>query len=142
VVRTTGDITDFWFTDLSRRWKQSPVAIAGLTAYGPLFCLERFGWDHGLRVVFRGTHRLLDGGRVEHALEGPFRSIAAAHSGLSGADWPGGLALLLTSCTATGDMATTTVRAISHDRAADVDDTLVSWVIAPRHVSTRPHRHS
>ena len=53
VVRTTGDITDFWYHDLSLRWKDAPVAIAGVTAQGPLFCLERFGWDHGLRVVFR-----------------------------------------------------------------------------------------
>jgi hypothetical protein len=56
VARTCGDITDFWFDDLSRRWKKAPVAIGGLTRHGPLFCLERFGWDHGLRVVFRRTH--------------------------------------------------------------------------------------
>lgn len=55
VVRTSGDISDFWYRDLSRRWKDAPVAIAGVTAHGPLFCLERFGWDHGLRVVFRDS---------------------------------------------------------------------------------------
>ena len=55
VVRTSGDITDFWYRDLSRHWKDAPVAIAGVTAHGPLFCLERFGWDHGLRVAFRDT---------------------------------------------------------------------------------------
>ena len=60
VVRITGDITDFWFNDLSLRWKAEAVAIAGVTAHGPLFCLERFGWDHGLRVVFRGTSRADD----------------------------------------------------------------------------------
>src|SRR4029453_3303581 len=49
VVRTHGDITDFWFEDLSRRWKEQPVGIAGLTTHGPIFCLERFAWDHGLR---------------------------------------------------------------------------------------------
>ena len=53
VVRITGDITDFWFSDLSLRWKEQAVAIAGVTAHGPLFCLERFAWDHGLRVVAR-----------------------------------------------------------------------------------------
>jgi hypothetical protein len=57
VVRINGDITDFWFNDLSIRWKKSSVAIAGLTAHGPIFCLERFAWDHGLRVVFRDEHR-------------------------------------------------------------------------------------
>lgn len=53
VVRITGDITEFWFNDLSLRWKDDAVAIAGMTAHGPLFCLERFAWDYGLRVVER-----------------------------------------------------------------------------------------
>ena len=51
-----GDITDLWFHDLSLRWKQEPAAIAGLTAHGPLFCLERLAWDHGMRVVHRASH--------------------------------------------------------------------------------------
>jgi hypothetical protein len=62
LVRITGDITDFWFHDLSLRWKQSPVPIAGLTGHGPLFCLERFAWDHGLRVVVRREHERLGNG--------------------------------------------------------------------------------
>lgn len=48
-----GDITDLWFHDLDPQWKQNPVPIAGLTAHGPLFCLERLAWDHGMRVVSR-----------------------------------------------------------------------------------------
>jgi hypothetical protein len=48
-----GDITDLWFHDLDRQWKKRPVAIAGLTAHGPLFCLERLAWDHGMRVISR-----------------------------------------------------------------------------------------
>jgi hypothetical protein len=49
-----GDITDLWFHDLDHRWKkQGPAAIAGLTAHGPLFCLERLAWDHGMRVLSR-----------------------------------------------------------------------------------------
>jgi hypothetical protein len=49
----SGDITDLWFHDLDRQWKKQPVPIAGLTAHGPLFCLERLAWDHGMRVVSR-----------------------------------------------------------------------------------------
>ena len=48
-----GDITDLWFHDLYHRWKQSPAPIAGMTAHGPLFCLERLAWDHGMRVLYR-----------------------------------------------------------------------------------------
>jgi hypothetical protein len=70
VVRTRGDITDFWFEDLSRRWKEHPIGIAGLTAHGPIFCLERFAWDHGLRVVFRGEHRVLSPGAIAHSITG------------------------------------------------------------------------
>jgi hypothetical protein len=51
VTRFRGDITDFWYRDLSQRWKADPVAIAGVTTHGPLFCLERWGWDHGLRIA-------------------------------------------------------------------------------------------
>jgi hypothetical protein len=55
-----GDITDLWYHDLDAKWKQNPVAIAGLTAHGPLFCLERLAWDHGMRVVLRTEHASLD----------------------------------------------------------------------------------
>jgi hypothetical protein len=41
---------------LRAAWTKQPVAIAGLTAHGPLFCLERLAWDHGMRVVFRAEH--------------------------------------------------------------------------------------
>lgn len=51
-----GDITSVWFNDLSVRWKQSPAAIAGLTAPAALFCLERLAWDHGMRCVFHEEH--------------------------------------------------------------------------------------
>ena len=53
VTRFRGDVSDFWYRDLSLRWKDDPVAIAGVTTHGPLFCLERWGWDHGLRVAHR-----------------------------------------------------------------------------------------
>ena len=53
VTRFRGDITDFWYRELSQRWKADPVAIAGVTTHGPLFCLERWGWDHGLRIAER-----------------------------------------------------------------------------------------
>jgi len=55
VTRFRADITDFWYRDLSLVWRQRPVAIAGATKHGPLFCLERWAWDHGLRVTYRGA---------------------------------------------------------------------------------------
>lgn len=138
VVRTNGDITDFWCADLAQLWKASPAAIAGVTGHGPLFCLERFGWDHGLRVVFRGVHRFHETGHVEHALTGPFQTVASAHSALTGDDWPAHMARLLASCSVTHDTASTTVRSANvGDRDADVHDTLFSWVIAPKQAIER-----
>jgi hypothetical protein len=55
-----GDITDLWYHDLDAKWKQAPIAIAGLTAHGPLFCLERLAWNHGMRVALRTEHPALD----------------------------------------------------------------------------------
>ena len=51
-----GDVTTLWYSELHPLWKQHPVAIAGLTTYGPLFCLERLAWDHGMRVLHRQEH--------------------------------------------------------------------------------------
>jgi hypothetical protein len=133
VVRTNGDITDFWFNDLAPLWKVSAVPIAGLTTQGPLFCLERFAWDHGLRVVFRGVHRFDESGHVEHTLTGCFRTVASAHSAFMGDNWPFHIARLLNSCAAAPDTASTTVRsALAREHAGDIDDTLFSWVIAPK----------
>jgi hypothetical protein len=133
VVCISGDITDFWFDDLAPLWRASPAAIAGLTAHGPLFCLERFGWDHGLRVVFRGAHRLDEAGRVEHTLTGPVLTLASARAALTGHDWPIHVARLLSSCAVTHDQASTTVRStIATERDVDFDDMLFSWVIAPK----------
>jgi len=52
-----GDITEVWFHDLHPRWQRGPAAIAGLTAHGALFCLERLAWDVGMRVSHRAEQR-------------------------------------------------------------------------------------
>ncbi|HTR00348.1 MAG TPA: hypothetical protein VMH83_10170, partial [Candidatus Acidoferrum sp.] len=50
-----GDITPFWYGELHTAWRQTPVAIAGVTEAGPLFCLEQLGREHGLRVAWRSA---------------------------------------------------------------------------------------
>ncbi len=51
-----GDVTALWFDHLEPLWRQTRAAVAGLTRYSSLFCLERLSWDHGLRVVYRAQH--------------------------------------------------------------------------------------
>ena len=53
VLEFKGDITELWFHDLDPHWRRKPMAIAGVTAHGPLFCLERLAWSHGMRVISR-----------------------------------------------------------------------------------------
>ena len=52
-LMSSGDITPFWFNELSRRWNEGPAAVAGVTGHGPLFVLEHLAWDHGMRVIVR-----------------------------------------------------------------------------------------
>jgi hypothetical protein len=56
-----GDVTNIWYHDLHPRWQKGPAAIAGLTAHGALFCLERLAWDVGMRVTHRAEHRCEEG---------------------------------------------------------------------------------
>ena len=61
-VMNGGDITPFWFHDLSLRWRETPAVVAGVTAHGPLFVLEQFAWDHGMQVITRNDY-----GRTERS---------------------------------------------------------------------------
>jgi hypothetical protein len=127
-----GDITDVWFHDLSIRWKQGPVAIAGLTAHGPLFCLERLAWDHRMRVVFRASHSVLPDGSMEHELWGPQGMVSDASFLAGRTDWGQGVAGLLARCPA--DRADACGRTIYSPSASAPPDgePLFSWVIASK----------
>ena len=80
-----GDMTNLWYDDLYPQWRKSPVSIAGLTAHGPLFCLERLAWDFGMRVVLRADHRRAAKGAFGRALTG-YVSLQHAAVGADFAD--------------------------------------------------------
>jgi len=65
-----GDVTALWYHDLHARWSAGPVAMAGLTLNGALFCLDILARNHGMRVVYRREHKYRAGGSVEHNTEG------------------------------------------------------------------------
>ena len=52
-----GDVTDVWYHDLYHRWQQGRAAIAGLTTYSALFCLQELARDARMRVIHRVEHR-------------------------------------------------------------------------------------
>jgi hypothetical protein len=128
-----GDITDFWLHDLDPRWKKAPVAIAGLTAHGPLFCLERLSWDHRMRVVFSAEHRSLGDGRIEHAISGPDIMLRhAAELVAGGPNWAAHIAAVVTHCPpGRSQISRTTIITPLATATDDEQEPLMSWVIAP-----------
>jgi hypothetical protein len=126
-----GDMTDLWYHDLYARWKQGPAAIAGMTAHGAIFCLERLAWDQRMRVVFRADHRYLADGSIEHALSGPTAMLRQA-AGLSNeANWASEMASLVTRCPAIRSQSSLANVIGPTVRHMDDPEHLISWLIAP-----------
>lgn len=124
-----GDITRFWYDDLYPIWKSGPAAIAGLTARGALFCLERLAWDQGMRVVFRSEHRFVDGG-VHHEITGPLSMLQEATSAMRARSWAACMADAAVQCP-TGRAELKSVRHSTPAREPLPDQSLYAWVIAP-----------
>ena len=105
-----GEVTSLWYSELHPLWKaaskdrsvQHPVAIAGLTTYGPLFCLERLAWDHGMRVLHRQEHDTRNA--AWDATRSGTRDVAPDHA--RNATWA--------------------------NTAGEPDQILHTWIIAPR----------
>lgn len=127
-----GDMTDLWYRELYPQWQQAPVPIAGLTAHGPLFCLERLAWDHGMRVVFRAEHQFRSDGCVEHVVSASDAVLLAA-AGLEGAgsNWSAYVAGLVARCSP-GRLEQSPVIVTQRAGSPRVqEEPLFSWVIAP-----------
>jgi hypothetical protein len=125
-----GDMTRFWYDDLYRRWRQGPAAIAGLTAHGALFCLERLAWEQRMRVVYRGEHAAASGGCVAHRFEGPAELASAAAAATADHSWAAALADVVTRCPR-GRMQPSMARSSTPRVDTQPPETLFTWVIAP-----------
>jgi hypothetical protein len=129
IAAVAGDITDVWYHELYPRWKQEPVAIAGLTEHGPLFCLERLAWDHQMRVIYRAEHVFgRDCGSHELSVP-PDMDTRALHGAT---DWAIGTAELVSSCqSATARLTPATVASTVAGTRPGERDPLYSWIIGP-----------
>ncbi|MBI4266417.1 MAG: hypothetical protein HY657_18755 [Acidobacteria bacterium] len=128
-----GDVTRLWFDDLDRRWRQEPAAIAGLTTYGALFCLDVLARDYGMRTRFRADHYLdRAAGRVEHVMAGPAALLRDADTLMRGqAAWGRGLARVVTRHPASPAPATRLTLVARAEHTGEDPAHLVSWVISP-----------
>lgn len=131
-----GDITEVWFSDLydfwkEGRWKRGPAAIAGLTAPGPIFCLEMLARDAGMRAVIRVDHRRT-GNRIEHEFAGPENVLKQwANPAAIGEDWPRRMAELVAVFPAERNAAQKMTASGQADAGTNDPEHLVTWVIAP-----------
>lgn len=126
-----GDMTRLWYDDLYHRWRNEPAAIAGLTAHGPLFCLERLAWDSGLRVVFRAEHVPV-AGTVEHRVDGPLAMLDDARAAAAERAWGARFAELVTRCpTGRAEIGSFSVCGPASGAATADAEPLYTWVIAP-----------
>jgi hypothetical protein len=131
-----GDVTEVWYTQLHPLWKAGGVAVAGLTGSGVLFCLERLAWDHGLRVVHRGSHQSFGETGIQHAMLGraDWRAMKVDTADRS-TPWPAALATIIAQmespCPAvrSGLALRPVCTTVSADK--NTHGALFSWVIAP-----------
>lgn len=133
VAAISGDMTRFWYEDLYHRWREQPVAIAGLTAHGPMFCFEQLARDQGMRTVYRAEHRLDAGRGVSHRVTGPLPMLQASTGLPDRAHWGACMVEAITECPR-GRAEIADWSAHSAGPAAfEVSDTesLYTWVIAP-----------
>lgn len=126
-----GDMTRFWYEDLYHRWQRGPAAIAGLTAHGALFCLERLAWDQRMRVVFRGEHSLESAGCVTHRFEGPAALLPTAKRAATESFWAEALADVVAACPRDRAQRQQIRALTAHAETPPVTEALFSWVIAP-----------
>jgi len=117
---TGGDVASLYVRDLMPRWRESAIAVAGLTPHSQLFGLRLLGETPRLRLVFL---QVMDSGETY----GPATVCKAAQSGDPAAaaslvcDWP-------------ARYATVTKRRSNILSAQDhsfTSDALVAWLIAP-----------
>jgi hypothetical protein len=126
-----GDMTRFWYDDLYHRWQQGPAAIAGLTAHGAVFCLERLAWEQRMRVVYRGEHSPAADGGVVHRFEGPARLTSAAAAATAEAAWSAALADVVVACPKGRVQQRAAESSTARPARAPSSEVLFSWVIAP-----------
>jgi len=124
------DLMTLWYDDLDLKWRNAPMALAGVTLAEALFVLETFALDRNMHVVFRGEHGLVENGKIAHRFAGP----AALIEGLMplSAQWENALAAALTQCPL-GAPEIARAELVSDGAALSLRDMpLVSWIIAPR----------
>jgi hypothetical protein len=127
-----GDLTELWYSEFDLRWKEAPMALAGVTTHEGLFVLETLAMDHRMRVVYRGEHRVVHNDSIEHKLAGPAPMLEPLSSLPYDTAWEAALSLAMTQCPL-GQPKPAQAAFVTRVNGISLRDVpLYSWIIAPR----------
>lgn len=126
------NLMELWYDELDLLWKEAPRALAGVTLNEVLFVLETLALDHRMRVVYRGEHSPVEGGKISHKLAGPAALVEPLAALPANADWQAELAQAMSACPL-GEPEPAEAAFVTHAPGLALrDETLYSWIIAPR----------
>jgi hypothetical protein len=152
-----GDVTRFWYEEFDPLTRRGPIAVAGMTQFGPMFVVERLAAERGMCLALRVEHCAEPGGTLVHRVTAPHETLAlASASPLLASDWPALIAELALQAIGDGSPRRTaelttrgTVQALApvasdsfihyytpyamqQGHSAALDGPLYSWLVAPR----------
>ena len=126
-----GDMTALWYGELHALWRREPVAIAGMTRHGPMFCLKMLARDHGMRLVYQAEHQI-EGAEVRHTVSGPLASLKRSRGLMeAGAGWPALMARLVAETPVEPALSGGVGVVTRIEAQAAANEPLFTWVIAP-----------
>jgi hypothetical protein len=124
------DMTRLWYEEIYHQWRRGPTALAGLTAYGPMFCFAELARDVRMRVVFRAEHRITPGRGPTHAFTGPTSMLSDAVKACAAAG-PFGVAMADVVARCPTGRHEITAAQIGVGLAEPDEHALYTWIIAP-----------
>ncbi len=133
LITINGDILSAWRQTLRAHASQGGAALAGMTTYATLTCLEQLARDYGWRTIARVEHVPNTNGTVNHYISAhPDTVLDLSHGIRSGVGFSRGIAAAVLSVQRPqeGERRISQLADPTLLSAASREQTLVSWVMS------------
>lgn len=134
IIDASKDATPGLMRQLDLEWRDAPVALAGVTAHGPMFTLEMLARRHGMRLAYAARMMRWEDGTVGVDITSASALCDATPApGMSDASW----AIEMANFTLTQPLedfkgnSQQVTRQIGERYAGSYDDPLYVWAIVP-----------
>jgi hypothetical protein len=127
-----GDPGSVWMNEIEPHWKSHPAAVAGLTGFPSLFCLELLARDYGMGLAYCAEHSPSASGTDHHVIVGRERfSHWEDDLRAVGKRWSAVAAAMITNCpdTLTPDPSICLLDLTRSFSPSMANPSLFSWVI-------------